>query len=92
MIDAGTIPLKGSISRIIKYMDEYEDIGGACGEIEVFQPTDKELGFGWSRIVDQKLLKTLNDDPDNPTVHDKIIKREYQLIDQDYWYEVKKRS
>lgn len=45
MIDIGTIPLKHSISEIIKYMDKFPQVGGACGEIEVFEPTDKELGF-----------------------------------------------
>jgi len=45
MIDAGTIPLQASISQIVRYMDEYPQTGGACGEIEVFQPSDRELGF-----------------------------------------------
>ena len=43
MIDIGTIPKKNSISKIVKYMQKHEKIGGACGEIEVFEPTNKEL-------------------------------------------------
>lgn len=45
VIDIGTIPLKYSISTICRYMDRYPQVGGACGEIEVFSPTDKELGY-----------------------------------------------
>ena len=45
MIDIGTIPLKNSISSIWRYMDKYEKVGGACGEIEVFNPSDRELGY-----------------------------------------------
>lgn len=52
MIDIGTIPLKKSISNIIRYMDKFPRVGGACGEIEVFEPTDKELGY--PMIVDGK--------------------------------------
>lgn len=47
MIDAGTIPLKYSISKVVTYMEVYTRIGGASGEIEVFQPTEKELGYGF---------------------------------------------
>ena len=46
MIDAGTVPLKNSIAKIVKYMEVHDNIGGACGEIEVFEPSDKELGYG----------------------------------------------
>jgi len=45
MIDIGTIPLKKSISAIVKYMDKYAKVGGACGEIEVYEPSAFELGF-----------------------------------------------
>lgn len=45
MIDIGTIPLRSSISSIIKYMDFYKQVGGCAGEIEVFEPTDRELGY-----------------------------------------------
>ena len=45
MIDIGTIPLKESISEIVVYMDKYKQVGGCAGEIEVFEPTDKELGY-----------------------------------------------
>ena len=45
MIDIGTIPLKNSISKIIMQMDDDIDIGGACGEIEVFYPSETELGI-----------------------------------------------
>ena len=92
MIDAGTIPLKESISKIITYMDKYKRVGGACGEIEVFEPTDKELGYGWHRIVDPKLLKQLNEDEDAKDLKDKINKGIYQKVDNDHWYEVKQRS
>lgn len=45
MIDIGTIPLRNSISKIFKRMEANPKIGGACGEIQVFEPTDKELGY-----------------------------------------------
>jgi len=45
MLDVGTIPLHNSISRIVKAMENEERIGGACGEIEVFEPTKEELGY-----------------------------------------------
>lgn len=57
MIDIGTIPLKNSISTICRYMDRYHQVGGACGEIEVFNPTEKELGYP---------IKTGEDDEGNP--------------------------
>lgn len=45
MIDGGTIPLRNSISKIFKRMEKKPKIGGACGEIQVFEPSDKELGY-----------------------------------------------
>lgn len=57
MIDIGTIPLKRSIANIIRYMDSYDQVGGACGEIEVFEPTEKELGYP---------MKIGEDDEGNP--------------------------
>ena len=38
LIDAGSIPLQHSISRLFLYMDSYGNVGGCCGEIEVFFP------------------------------------------------------
>lgn len=112
MIDAGTIPLKGSISRIIKYMDKYTKVGGACGEIEVFEPTDRELGYGQYRITDQDLIDNLNksssilntikEDPNllkehfeklaDDDIQIKIYKGEYSMVNDENWFEVKKRS
>lgn len=45
MIDIGTIPLHNSISKIFLYLEKFKFVGGAAGEIEVFAPTDKELGY-----------------------------------------------
>ena len=45
LIDIGTIPMKRSISYIIQWMNDERRIGGACGEIEVFNPTDEELDY-----------------------------------------------
>jgi chitin synthase len=59
MIDAGTIPLRNSISKIIKYMEVYNDIGGASGEINVFQQTERELGYGHISINDQMKIDKL---------------------------------
>ena len=44
LLDVGTIPMGNSIARLVKYMDCYKDTGGCCGEIEVYEPTLKELG------------------------------------------------
>lgn len=44
MIDAGTICTKRSISYIIQYMEKHKNVGGAAGEIEVFEPSSSELG------------------------------------------------
>jgi len=38
IIDCGSIPLWNSISYIVKHMEKYKHIGGACGEIEVIIP------------------------------------------------------
>jgi cellulose synthase/poly-beta-1,6-N-acetylglucosamine synthase-like glycosyltransferase len=92
MIDAGTIPLKRSIARIIEYMDMYPRVGGACGEIEVFEPSDKELGYGIHRITDQKLLRKIIEDPDDVDIKEKINDRQYICIGKDQWYEVKQRN
>jgi cellulose synthase/poly-beta-1,6-N-acetylglucosamine synthase-like glycosyltransferase len=59
MIDAGTIPLRDSISKVIKYMEVYDRIGGASGEIEVFEPTEKELGYGFKILNDPKKIGEL---------------------------------
>jgi len=60
MIDAGTIPKKNSVSRIVKYMDTYQQCGGASGEIEVFMQNKSELGYGWKKITDTKKIQNLN--------------------------------
>mmetsp|Transcript_1704 Transcript_1704/g.2131 ORF Transcript_1704/g.2131 Transcript_1704/m.2131 type:complete len:99 (-) Transcript_1704:1460-1756(-) len=49
MIDIGTIPLKKSISKITQILENDPQLGGACGEIEVFEPTDKELGIEYKK-------------------------------------------
>ncbi len=43
-------------------MDYYTDVGGACGEIEAFQPSDRELGLGWAKVMDPDTLDKLNKD------------------------------
>lgn len=42
IIDCGSIPLWNSISQIIRHMDTFTNIGGACGEIECLLPEKKE--------------------------------------------------
>lgn len=46
MIDIGTIPMRGSISNLMMYMDLpwNRHCGGCAGEIEVFFPTPREDG------------------------------------------------
>ena len=44
MIDIGTIPLKRSISEIVRYMEDYPNTGGCWGEIAVFHPSEEESG------------------------------------------------
>ena len=38
IIDAGSIPMPNSISRIIMHMETFKYVGGAWGEIEVIIP------------------------------------------------------
>lgn len=59
MIDAGTIPCQRSISKICKYMDQEPYVGGACGEIEVYEPGDKEVGYGFTRETDDSNLRKI---------------------------------
>jgi chitin synthase len=35
MLDIGTRPLSGSLSKLYKYMAAHNNCGGCCGEIEV---------------------------------------------------------
>ena len=89
MIDAGTIPLRNSISTIVKFMDEYPRTGGACGEIEVFEPTDRELGYGYTKVTDPVLIGKLEDKSDKRDVKDD---GRYHRYDSGVWYEVQKRT
>jgi len=89
MIDAGTIPLRNSISGIVKFMDEYPRTGGACGEIEVFEPTDRELGYGYTKVIDPALIGKLEDKSDKRHVKDN---GKYHRYDVGVWYEVQKRT
>jgi chitin synthase len=90
MIDAGTIPLHNSISKIIRYLDKYRDVGGASGEIETFEPTNRELGYGYFLITDPEQVRKLTNDPNDDLKKD-IRSKKYQNIKGD-WYEVKRRS
>ena len=45
VVHAGTIPLRNSISNIWKYMDNSKNVGAVWGEIEIYNPTDKDLGY-----------------------------------------------
>ena len=44
IVDAGTVPLWNSISKMIFQMELYPEIGGAAGEIEVMIPDRNEDG------------------------------------------------
>ena len=90
MIDAGTVPLKNSIARIIKYLDKYKRVGGASGEIEVFEPTDRELGHGFTPIIDESLIENLNLNRDAKLKKD-VRSNKYQQI-EGKWYTVSKRT
>lgn len=50
IIDAGTIPLWNSMSRIVFHMEANKQIGGACGEIEVMLPEKNSDGSAISFI------------------------------------------
>lgn len=89
MIDAGTIPLRESISQIVRYMDEYPQTGGACGEIEVFQPSDRELGYGYVKVTDSLIINKLDAKYEKKKVN-KYGK--YQRRDVGIWYERKRRG
>mmetsp|Transcript_7780 Transcript_7780/g.6875 ORF Transcript_7780/g.6875 Transcript_7780/m.6875 type:complete len:139 (+) Transcript_7780:321-737(+) len=41
IIDAGTIPLWNSLSKMTFYLEKFKNVGGACGEIEVMLPKKK---------------------------------------------------
>jgi chitin synthase len=59
MLDVGTIPKYKAISGIIKAMEKEEEVGGACGEIEVFEPSKKELGYPFKVDERKKRLSCL---------------------------------
>lgn len=44
IIDAGTIPLRGSLSKLVMSMEAQPKVAGCCGEIEVMIPDKKEDG------------------------------------------------
>ena len=72
-------------------MDTYHDVGGACGEIATFQPSERELGFGWSKIDDHEVIEELQDETNN-NLNEKVTKGIIQKIDDDNWIEIRKRS
>ena len=84
MIDAGTIPMGDSISKIVKFMDVYKRVGGACGEIEVFEPNDKELGYGYNIERDQRSIAVLE--------AGKKVKGKKHFKAGDKWYSVERRN
>lgn len=61
MIDAGTIPCRDSISKICSFLDHEPRIGGACGEIEVYLPSKRELGYGYAKETDKDYLKKIDE-------------------------------
>ena len=82
MIDAGTIPLHKSISKIVKYMNGDSRVGGCCGEIEVFEPSDKELNYGYYWVRDPETVEKL-ERSNGDTGFEKH---------GDDWYEVRSRN
>jgi cellulose synthase/poly-beta-1,6-N-acetylglucosamine synthase-like glycosyltransferase len=90
LIDAGTVPLKNSISKIIKYLDKYKLVGGASGEIEVFEPTDRELGHGFFPITDKSLIDNLILNRD-AKLKKEVRNNKYQKIEGE-WYTVSRRT
>jgi len=87
MIDAGTIPMRDSISQVVKYMEVYDRIGGASGEIVVFEPSDKELGYGYHRVNDPKKINQLEEKRGNKTIIDGCY-----MTGDGKWYERTRRN
>ena len=56
IVDAGTIALWNSISKIIFYMEAFKNVGGAGGEIEVMLPEKNDDGSAIS-FFDSILLR-----------------------------------
>lgn len=72
-------------------MDNNPQIGGACGEIEVFEPNDRELGYGYNRITDAQVQTKLND----VNQRDDYIKsqgKRFEKREDGIWYEFKRRT
>lgn len=44
IIDAGTIPLRKSLSKLVMSMQAQDNVAGLCGEIEVLIPDKKDDG------------------------------------------------
>ena len=85
MIDCGTLPRKNSISKVVKYMDAYPHVGGAAGEIEVFEPTDKELGYPkFTKCEDHEIKRIDKTKQDNEVV---TIKGEYYKVERRSCYQ-----
>jgi len=91
MLDAGTIPLARSVSKIIKYLDKYSNVGGAWGEIATFQPSERELGFGWNLIDDPDIIEDLKEKT-NDVLNKRVEVGEIHQIDEETWVEKSERS
>lgn len=60
VIDAGTIPNAKSITSLVKALDREPQCAGIAGEIEVFTPTNHELGYGIHKVTDNEKIEDLN--------------------------------
>jgi cellulose synthase/poly-beta-1,6-N-acetylglucosamine synthase-like glycosyltransferase len=63
-------------------MDQYPKVGGACGEIEVFEPTEKELGYP----IMEKVKKEENTEDNKDETSGRESKKDQSE------YKVKKKS
>jgi len=79
--------MRNSISQVIKYMEVYDRVGGASGEIVVFEPTDKELGYGYHRLNDPRKISELE-----TKRGDRIQYEDYYMTGDGKWFQRTQRN
>lgn len=67
-------------------MEANDRIGGACGEIEVFEPTNRESGYGWKEVRDPEEIATLEQN------HPQGLQNSNHSKCGDKWYKLTKRN
>ena len=80
IIDCGSIPMWNSISRIVKYLDKYNTVGGATGEIEVILSSKDRNTNQEYTILQSILLRAQYFEYKMSTYADKAIESSFGFV------------